>query len=220
MILRHSKTYYKYLLSYVALLLTAVLALLIFSQAYFVVQLRDSLEDTHRSRLRQTVQQLDNDISQLYTIDYQISAVNKNFLSYYLEDPSPMRDLRLVNEFKNLIAPSPLVAEMALVAAGADNVYTSTAVYAKELFFKNIFAFDEWSDPPEDLTQLGARIVRPAERVNGTERYITFINAPSVFSRLHDAMLMFFVREEHFLTSLSPEDTPAQQAGQSFQPYL
>ena len=211
MILRHSKTYYKYLLSYVALLLTAVLALLLFSQAFFVVELRDSLEDAHRSRLRQTVQRLDTDIRHLYTIDYQISAVNKNFLSYYLEDPSPMRDLRLVNEFKNLIAPSPLVAEMALVDAGADNVYTSTAVYAKSLFFENIFAFDEWSDLPADVTELGARIVRPAERVNGTERYITFINAPSVFSRLHDALLMFFVREEHFLSSLSPEDNPAQQ---------
>ena len=209
MFMRHSKTYYKYLLSYVALLLTAVLALLLFSQAFFVVQLRDSLYDAHRSRLSQTVQQLDRDIQQIYTIDYQISSVNENFLSYYLEDPSPMRDLRLVNEFKNLLAPSTLIAEMALV--DEDNVYTSTAVYSKHLFFASIFSFDEWDDPASDLTRLNARIVRPAERVNGTERYITFINAPSVFSRLQGAVLMFFVREGHFLSSLSPEDNPSQQ---------
>ena len=211
MILRRSKTYYKYLLSYVALLLTAVLALLLFSQMFFITELRQSLEDVHRSRLRQTVQELDSDIREIYTIDYQISSVNENFLSYYLEDPSPLRDLRIVNEFKNLLAPSTLIAEMALVEADAQNVYTSTAVYAKSLFFDSIFSFDEWPDPASDLTKLSTRIVRPAERVNGTDRYITFINAPSVFSRMQDAVLMFFVREEHFLSALSPESAPAQQ---------
>lgn len=211
MILRRSKTYYKYLLSYVALLLTAALILLLFSQAFFVAELRQSLEDVHRSRLRQTVQELDSDIMEIYTIDYQISSVNENFLSYYLEDPSPLRDLRIVNEFKNLLAPSTLIAEMALVEADAEDVYTSTAVYAKTLFFDSIFSFDAWDDPASDLTELRARIVRPAERVNGTDSYITFINSPSVFSRLQDAVLMFFIREEHFLSSLSPEDNALQQ---------
>lgn len=55
MILRRSKTYYRYLLSYLALLLTAALILLFFSQAFFVAELRQSLEDVHRTRLRQTV---------------------------------------------------------------------------------------------------------------------------------------------------------------------
>lgn len=211
MTLRHSRTYYRYLLSYAAVLVTAVFALLLFSQVFFVSELRESLEDAHRSRLRQTVQELDADIQQVYTIDYQISSVNENFLSYYLEDPSPLRDLRIVNEFKNLLAPSPFIAEMALVDAKAEDVYTATAVYAKALFFDSIFSFDEWDDPAGDLIPLRTRLVRPAERVNGTDRYITFINAPSVFSRLQDAVLMFFVREEHFLSSLSPEDNPTQQ---------
>lgn len=211
MLMQHSKTYYKYLLSYVALLLAAVLALLLFSQAFFVTELKDSLLEAHRSRLRQTARQLDTDIQQIYTIDYQISSANANFLSYYLESPSPMRDLRLVNEFRNLLVPSTLIAEMALVEADSNDVYTSTAVYARSLFFDSIFSFENWDDPVGDLAALKGRIVRPAERINGTDRYITFINAPSVFSRLQDAVLMFFIREEHFLNSLSPESAPSQQ---------
>lgn len=210
MTLRRSKTYYKYLLSYVALLLTAVLALLLFSQAFFIVQLRSSLNDVHRSRLRQTVQQLDNDIQQLYAIDYQISSVNENFLSYYFADPSPMRDLRIVNEFKNTLAPSVMIEELALVDAHTNLVYTSTAAYAKSIFFDSIFSFDQWETPLEDLKRFHTRIVRPAERINNTERYITFINAPSAFSRLQDAVLMFFVREDHFLSNLSSENSPSQ----------
>lgn len=209
--LRRSKTYYKYLLSYVALLLTAVIVLVIFSQAFFIVQLHSSLEEVHRSRLRQTVQQLDGDIQQIYTIDYQISSVNENFLSYYLSAPSYMRDLRIVNEFKNLLAPSTFIAEMALIEQDADNVYTSSAVYAKPLFFSSIFSFEEWSDPSGDLSALRGRSVRPAERVNGADRYITFINAASVFSRLQDTVQMYFVRESHFLDRLSPADSPTQQ---------
>jgi len=209
--LRRSTTYYRYLFSYVAILLTAVIALVIFSQAFFVVQLRRNLEDAHRSRLRQTVQQLDSSIEQIYMIDYQISSVNENFLSYYLDTPSPMRDLRIVNEFRNLLAPSTFIAEIALVEDTADNVYTSTAVYAKRLFFNSIFSFENWADPANDIQTLPGRIVRPADRVNGSDRYITFINSPSVFSRLQDAALLFFVREDYFLSSLSPAATPSQQ---------
>ena len=211
MSLRRSKTYYKYLFSYVALLLTAVIVLVIFSQAFFIVQLRKNLEEAHRSTLRQTVQQLDSDIQQIYTIDYQISSVNENFLSYYLSAESPMRDLRIVNEFKNLLAPSTFIAEMALVERDAEDVYTSTAVYAKPLFFSHIFSFDEWSDPAADLSGLSGRIVRPAERINDKDRYITFINAASVFSRLQDTVQLYFVRESHFLDLLAPAGTPGQQ---------
>lgn len=208
---RHSKTYYKYLLSYVSLLLTALLALLFFSQVFFLTEVRSSLEETHRARLRRTVQELDSDVNQIFTIDYQISSVNENFLSYYLEDSSPLRDLRIVNEFKNLLAPSSLIAEIALVDAHSDRVYTSTAVYAKQLFFDGIFSIDGWEDPINDLARLNGRIVRPVARINDSGRYITFINAPTVFSRLQDAVLMFFVREEFFLSSLVSADMPGQQ---------
>lgn len=208
---RKSRTYYKYLLSYVALLLAAVCALVVFSQAFFIVQLRTNLIETHHSRLRQTVQQLDADIEAVYTIDYQISAVNENFLSYYLSDPGPVRDLRLVNELHNLLAPSPFIAEMAMVERDQADVYTSNAVYAKELFFSSIFSFDSWADPAGDIAGLRGRIIRPAERVNGQERYITFINAPSVFSRLQDTVQLYFVRESHFLQQLAPAAEPGQQ---------
>ena len=126
----HSKTYYKYLASYGALLLTAIIALVFVSQVFFIRQLRTNLEDNHRALVQQSVQEMDSDLQQIYNIEYQISTVNQNFFSYYLEAPSPVRDLRLVNEFKNLLAPSTLISEIALADADAKMVYTSTAVYS------------------------------------------------------------------------------------------
>lgn len=209
---QRSKTYYRYLIPYVALLLAAVLALFIFSECFFVVQLEDSLLDAQRGRVGQTVQQLDSELQQIYTIDYQISSVNENFLSYYLSDPSPMRDLRIVNEFKNLLAPSTFISEIALLEQDNESVYTSTAVYSKRLFFDSIFSFDTWLDTVGDLAALKSRIVRPAEAVNGSRSYITFINRPSVFSRLQDAALLFFVDESYFLSRLAPEGSGQQGA--------
>ncbi len=206
-----SKTYRKYLFSYIGLLLLAALALLIFSQAFFVGQLQRNLEENHRSRLRQTVQQMDSNIQSIFTIDYQISSVNQDFLTYYLEEPSPLRDLRIVNEFKNLIAPSTFISEVALVSQDEDYVYTSTAVYAKRVFFSGIFSFENWPDPAGDLAGIRTRMVHSARRINQENRYIAFIDPPAVYSRLQDASQMYFVDEARFQELLSPASAPTQQ---------
>ncbi len=206
-----SKTYRKYLFSYIGLLLLAAVALLIFSQAFFVVQLQKNLEENHRSRLRQAVQQMDSQIESIFAIDYQISSVNQDFLTYYLEEPSPLRDLRIVNEFKNLIAPSTFISEVALVAQDEDYVYTSTAVYAKRVFFSGIFTFEDWADPDGDLATIRGRFVRSARRANEDSRYIAFIDPPAVYSRLQDATQMYFVDEARFREILSPADDPGQE---------
>lgn len=208
---QRSKTYYRYLIPYVALLLAAVLALALFSQFFFVAQLKERLLDVQRSRLGQTVQQLDSELQQIYTIDYQLSSVNENFLSYYLSENSPMRDLRLVNEFKNLLAPSTFIAEIALVEQDNESVYTSTAVYSRRLFFDSIYAFDDWPEVLANSSAQMQRTVWPASSGNDGTRYIVFINRPSVFSRLRDAVQMYFVEEAHFLSWLAPEDAPGQQ---------
>lgn len=208
----HSKTYYKYLASYGALLLTAIIALVFVSQVFFIRQLRTNLEDNHRALVQQSVQEMDSDLQQIYDIEYQISTVNQNFFSYYLEAPSPVRDLRLVNEFKNLLAPSTLISEIALADADAKMVYTSTAVYSAALFFDRIFSFPEGDPVASSLADSSRRIIRTAQRSGSAERYLAFINTPSVFSRLQNSVLIFFVQERHFLSFLSPESAP-QPAG-------
>ena len=207
----HSKTYYKYLASYGALLLTAIIALVFVSQVFFIRQLRTNLEDNHRALVQQSVQEMDSDLQQIYDIEYQISTVNQNFFSYYLEAPSPVRDLRLVNEFKNLLAPSTLISEIALADADAKMVYTSTAVYSAALFFDRIFSFPEGDPVASSLADSSRRIIRTAQRSGSAERYLAFINTPSVFSRLQNSVLIFFVQERHFLSFLSPESAPSQQ---------
>ena len=154
----HSKTYYKYLASYGALLLPAIIALVFVSQVFFIRQLRTNLEDNHRALVQQSVQEMDSDLQQIYDIEYQISTVNQNFFSYYLEAPSPVRDLRLVNEFKNLLAPSTLISEIALADADAKMVYTSTAVYSAALFFDRIFSFPEGDPVASSLADSSRRI--------------------------------------------------------------
>lgn len=116
-----------------------------------------------------------------------------------------------MNEFKNLIAPSTFISEVALVSQNEDDVYTSTAVYAKRVFFSGLFTFEDWSDPIADLPNTRGRIIRSARRVNQPQRYIVFINPPAVYSRLQDATQMYFVDEARFQELLSPASAPTQQ---------
>lgn len=206
MVWHHSKTYYKYLLSYLALVLVGVLALITFCHAYFLVELKQNLLATHQEMLKQTAQRLDSDLKQVQAIDYQITCANDSFLTYYLSDDSPSRDFKIVRELKNAVAPTSFVAEVALFNASSDYVYTSTGAYARDIFFNNIYHFNNWPGIQEDISALNHRMVRPAETVNDTERFVTLVNTPSIFSRLHGSILLFFVKEEQLTSRLAPEN--------------
>ena len=72
----HSKTYYKYLASYGALLLTAIIALVFVSQVFFIRQLRTNLEDNHRALVQQSVQEMDS--LRLYEAGYSNGGFDGN----------------------------------------------------------------------------------------------------------------------------------------------
>lgn len=214
--LKHSKTYYRYLLSYMALLLVGILALLAFFRFYFVRGLKESLLDAQRNALEQTAQSLDGGLNQINAIDYQTSSFNENLLSFYLSESSPMRDLRIVREFKNLLAPSTFISEVARFEPGSNTVYTSTAVYSSEVFFNEIYLFDGWDAPEAALAELKTRAVAGVDHIEQffkfPERYLAFINPPSVFSKLGTAIQIFYIKEEKFYNALAPKNTYRQGA--------
>lgn len=210
--LHRSRTYYRYLLSYTVLLLAVLIVFAVFFHVYFVRNLRENLLEMQQSSLTQTAQRLDSQFSQINAIDYQISSFNENFLSLYLDESTPLRDMRMVREFKNLVAPSTFIAEMALVNLDDPNVYTSSAVYSRSVFFQRIFHFDGDFSPETALPALRARAARGAVQPSTGERYLVLIHPPSVFSRLGRAYQLFFIRESSLAALLAPEGTFRQGA--------
>ena len=209
---RRSRTYYRYLLSYTVLLLAVLAAFAVFFQVYFARNLRDNLLEMQKNALAQTAQRLDSQFSQINAMDYQISSFNENFFSLYLGESTPLRDMRMVREFKNLVAPSTFIAEMALVNLEDPHVYTASAVYSRSIFFQQIFHFEEGFDPETDLPSLRERVARSAVQPSTGVRYLVLIHPPSVFSRLGRAYQLFFIRESVLTALLAPEDTFRQGA--------
>lgn len=208
----YSRTYYRYLCSYLALLLVGILALVVFFEAYFANRLRGSISETQQAVLRQNAQKLDNNLYQLQAVDYQITCANDSFLSYYLMEDSPVRDMKIVQELERLIAPVPFVAEAALVSNDTGYVYTSSGAYAADLFFSGIYRYEQWDEPEKDLNSISRRTTRPVESVNMPDRYLTIIYPPSLFSRLDNSVMLFLVKEERFTQALSADSGVAHHS--------
>lgn len=211
--MRHySRTYYRYLWSYLAMLLVGVLALIVFFEAYFVNRFRSSIEETQQAVLKQSAQEIDNYLHQLQAIDYQITCANDNFLSYYIMEDSPVRDMKIVQEMDRMLAPLSFVSEAALLSVDTGYVYTSTGAYAADLFFSAIYHYEDWENPRLDLASVARRITRGAESVNGRERYVTMIYPPSVFSRLDKAVMLFLIREDRLAQALHMDSGIRQES--------
>lgn len=210
--LHRSRTYYRYLLSYTVLLLAVLTVFAVFFHVYFVRNLRDNLLEMQKSALTQTAERLDSQFNQINAIDYQVSSFDENFLSIYLDESTPLRDMRIVREFKNLVAPSTFIAEMALVNPDDPNVYTASAVYSRPVFFQRIFRFEEGFDPDTFFSAFQERAARVAVQPSSGERYLALIHPPSVFSRLSGMYQFFFIRESSLTALLAPEGTFRQGA--------
>lgn len=208
-----SRTFYRYLSSYLALLLVGVFALCLFFETYLSVQLKESIFDNHSEILRQSAQGMDDDIRRIEAIDYQLTSVNEGFLSDYLTEDSPVRDLKIVQELARMLAPLSFVSDIAMLDPDGHYVYTSGAAYAKEVFFSGIYHFDEWETVQEDLKNAKKRFVRPVESFNGVERYAVFVNTPSLYSRLGGSILLFFVRESRFASRFATEGGGVRRQG-------
>lgn len=211
MVLNRSKTFFKYLLSYLTILLVGVFVLGLFFETYLTGRIKESIIDNHREILRQSAQGLDGDLRQIDAIDYQLTCVNDNFLSVYLMEDSPVRDLKIVQEFSRMLAPLTFVSDIAMYKPAGSYVYTSSAAYVKEVFFSGIYHFDEWQNVQQDLLNAKKRFVRPVQTVNGAERYAIFVNTPSLFSRLDDSLLLFFVRESQLTSRFEPYGSVKRQ---------
>ena len=174
--LHRSRTYYRYLLSYTVLLLAVLTVFAVFFHVYFVRNLRDNLLEMQKSALTQTAERLDSQFNQINAIDYQVSSFDENFLSIYLDESTPLRDMRIVREFKNLVAPSTFIVEMALVNPDDPNVYTASAVYSRPVFFQRIFRFFRQGAVPQrrghgrQMAASGKAHDADAKRVNSQGR--------------------------------------------------
>lgn len=214
MFTKHSKTFYKYLFSYLSVMVLCLSISVLFVVLYLFPLLKSNITESHRTALMQTARSLDAKLEILYQTSYQLAYSNENLLSYYIMEESPIRDVKIIDELGSYAAVSSFIEEIGLLQSKSDFIYTSTGVYPIDLFFKNEYSYPTVKNPKNLFLSYSVNVTVPAVRTSLSthqyQAYITFINPPYALSNLPDITMLFWVKRQalaEVLDALSSETT-------------
>lgn len=206
---KRSKTFYKYLFSYVTIMLWSLSIIGFFVIFYLFPLIKSDIRSSHYSVLEQTASAIDSDIQIISRASYQLSYSSENLQSYLLLDDSPTRDLKIINELESYASISSIISEIGLLSPDYDFIYTSSGIYPTELFFKNIYIYPDLEDTASQFCSYTSNTVLPSSYLiptslqgNYTLKYLTFINPPYALSNLPNTTLLFWVNENHLTDTL------------------
>lgn len=206
---KRSKTFYKYLFSYVTIMLWGLSIIGFFVIFYLFPLIKSDIRSSHYSVLEQTASAIDADIQIISRASYQLSYSSENLQSYLLLDDSPTRDLKIINELESYASISSIISEIGLLSPDYDFIYTSSGIYPTELFFKNIYIYPDLEDTASQFCSYTSNTVLPSSYLiptslqgNYTLKYLTFINPPYALSNLPNTTLLFWVNENHLTDTL------------------
>lgn len=214
MFTKHSKTFYKYLFSYLSVMVLCLSISVLFVVLYLFPLLKSNITESHNTALMQTAGALDGKLELLYQTSYQLSYSNENLISYYIMEESPIRDVKIISELESYSAISSFIEEIGLLSSKSDFIYTSTGVYPTDLFFKNEYQYPTVKNPKNLFLSYTSNATVPASYISSLSHqyhaYVTFINPPYALSNLPDITMLFWVKERELaeiLDALSSEST-------------
>lgn len=214
MFTKHSKTFYKYLFSYLSVMVLCLSISVLFVVLYVFPLLKSNITESHNTALMQTAGALDGKLELLYQTSYQLSYSNENLISYYIMEESPIRDVKIISELESYSAISSFIEEIGLLSSKSDFIYTSTGVYPTDLFFKNEYQYPTVKNPKNLFLSYTTNVTVPASHTSSSSHqyhaYLTFINPPYALSNLPDITMLFWVKERELaevLDVLSSEST-------------
>ncbi|MDE5587946.1 MAG: helix-turn-helix domain-containing protein [Acetatifactor sp.] len=214
MFTKHSKTFYKYLFSYLSVMVLCLSISVLFVVLYLFPLLKSNITESHNTALMQTAGALDGKLELLYQTSYQLSYSNENLISYYIMEESPIRDVKIISELESYSAISSFIEEIGLLSSKSDFIYTSTGVYPTDLFFKNEYQYPTVKNPKNLFLSYTTNVTVPASHTSSASHqyhaYLTFINPPYALSNLPDITMLFWVKERELaeiLDALSSEST-------------
>ncbi len=214
MFTKHSKTFYKYLFSYLSVMVLCLSILVLFVVLYLFPLLKSNITESHSTALMQTAGALDGKLELLYQTSHQLAYSNENLISYYIMDESPIRDVKIISELESYSAISSFIDEIGLLNPKSEFIYTSTGVYPIDLFFKNEYQYPTVKNPKNLFLSYTTNVTMSASHTSAATHqyhaYITFINPPYALSNLPDITMLFWVRERELaevLDVLSSDST-------------
>lgn len=191
--------YYKYLFSYLILLIIPIIAIGFYVDAKLIKTLEQEVLVNEVNTLYQVKDSFDSDMLQMDKITSDIFLKTFN-LTYNLKD-NPLRIVDLIDEMNNFVLTTPIIEEMFFYYLGDDFVVSSSGSVPIHLFYESYFVYDSWDAegfketvknlkeplvvPPDTIRSLDNNSYEamtyfyPIRRTFGKEYGVIFFSVPS-----------------------------------------
>lgn len=199
---RHISYYYKYLLSYIAILIIPILFLALYVDVRIFETLENEVITNDVNTLHQVKNGIESHLIQLQKIRNEIYMDTNKSSFYFKEDP--MQAVQRIDELRAYQVTNPYLTDIFLYYCGDDYIYTSTGSCRLELMMKDFFHYEDWDydDFYHTINTIQQPMFRSVEGVklsnNTDHQYATMIYPLRESTAAPYAMLMFIMPKEFF----------------------
>lgn len=205
--------FYRYLLSYIVLLLLPLLFLGTTGYLRLADIVGNEVERNNQALLDKMQDEVDQKLIQMNKIASQITQTPE--LSPYVltHDPLSMYEGRKMLESKVV---DDSIREVLLHIRGSDYLHSSLSVYKVKDFVTDFYHYADWSEEqfPNDLNSLTSPVLRPAEDVKmdglPVQRLVTYVVPIPINSQRPYGTVLFIMKEDMMLKGLNPQRTLPQ----------
>ncbi|UQZ84193.1 hypothetical protein SK3146_03426 [Paenibacillus konkukensis] len=202
--------FYRYLLSYILLLLLPLLFLGTTGYLRLADIVGNEVERNNQALLDKLQDEVDQKLIQMNKIAGQITQTPE--LSPYVltHDSVSMYEAKKVLESKVV---DDSIREVLVHIRGSDYLYSSLSVYKVHDFVADIYHYADWTPEqfPEDLNRLTSPLLRPAEdvKIDGlpSQRLVTYMVPIPINSQRPYGTVLFILKEDMMLKGMNPELT-------------
>ncbi|QUI25375.1 AraC family transcriptional regulator [Vallitalea pronyensis] len=161
--------YYKYLFSYLLLLVIPLLVIGIYVDANLLDTLEKEVLTNELNALYQVKESFDTDMLQLSKISNAIFLETFESTTRFADDP--LRYVELIEDMNILAITNPLIQEMFYYYKEDNYVISSTGSIPVDLFFNKYFDFDAWDRKAfmDKVKNIEKPFVRPKETIRSIE---------------------------------------------------
>ncbi|TVY11201.1 helix-turn-helix domain-containing protein [Paenibacillus cremeus] len=211
---RAYKLFYKYLFSYIGILLVPLIILGSFTYVYFIGIIKDDVINNNMNKLDRIRYVIDDQLKQIRMMSDQIYF--KNMTPFFFED-DPLGSLKVINDLKNYTLTNNFISDILMFNHKDDYLYSSTSSYKTSLFFDKIYHYEQWNQNTfiHDMNSIITPTVRPMENIllnnRETKRFATLIYPLSSGGAKPTQTVLFLIAEKSFQNLL--KDTMKDYGG-------
>ncbi|NOU75487.1 helix-turn-helix domain-containing protein [Paenibacillus sp. LMG 31458] len=199
---RAYKLFYKYLFSYIFILLVPLIILGAFIYVYFLGIIKEDVISNNMNKLDHIRYVIDDHLKQIRVISDQIYI--KNMTPFFFED-NPLMSLKTIDDLKNYTLTNNFISDILMFNHNDQYIYSSTSSYKIPLFFEKIYNYEQWDENSfiHDMNIYETPVVRPMESIllRGQQdkgRFTTLIYPLSSGGAKPNQTVLFLIAEKSF----------------------